>query len=213
MSIGKKLLDVPFPEMVYQLASAIAKSQYKLDMSTIEILKVMGDKEEAPVYLPGILDTAGILLTCDEQSTGEPDDIITSMIGAGFEPTFYQFAETIIEVKIDISITHERESSRTISGEQTRTTRTTDWKKMRSNITTTTTPVDASYSSKYNYTTEGASLLRTRLVPVPPNTFLQRLLEMKSEAMQMAMDLKLRKAEIALENERDRINGELEETE
>jgi hypothetical protein len=40
-------------------------------------------------------------------------------------------------------------------------------------MTITTTPVDATYTSKYNYSAEGSSLLRTKLVPVPPPSVLQ----------------------------------------
>ena len=54
MSIGQELLNVPFPEMVYKLASAIARSQANLDRESIEILKIMGDKEIAPVFLPAV---------------------------------------------------------------------------------------------------------------------------------------------------------------
>jgi len=36
-----------------------------------------------------------------------------------------------------------------------------------------TTQVDATYSSKYSYTAEGASLLRTKLVPVPQTAILE----------------------------------------
>lgn len=36
-----------------------------------------------------------------------------------------------------------------------------------------TTQVDATYSSKYSYSAEGASLLRTKLVPVPPPAILE----------------------------------------
>ena len=49
MSIGTELLNVPFPDMVYQLASAISRSQANLDRESIAILKIMGDKENAPV--------------------------------------------------------------------------------------------------------------------------------------------------------------------
>jgi hypothetical protein len=39
-----------------------------------------------------------------------------------------------------------------------------------------TTTVDATYSSKYNYSAEGASLLRCNLLPIPaPATFEERV--------------------------------------
>ena len=111
-----------------------------------------------------------------------------SMMELGFTPTFYQFVDTIIEVKIAIRMTREREFIRTTSnassdverggGTSTRrggifgllTGRSAS--SYRSNQTVQTTQVDATYSSKYSYSAEGASLLRTKLVPVPPPAIL-----------------------------------------
>lgn len=112
-----------------------------------------------------------------------------SMMELGFTPTFYQFVDTIIEVKIAIRMTREREFSRTSSnrtqeasraGESTRKSGGVIGKLFggssgsgyRSNQTVQTTQVDATYSSKYSYSAEGASLLRTKLVPVPPPAIL-----------------------------------------
>ena len=48
----------------------------------------------------------------------------------------------------------------------------------------TTVPVDATYSSKYSFTSEGSSLLRTKLQPIPPPAILEerirRLIEPES---------------------------------
>ncbi len=201
MSIGQQLLNVPFPEMVYNLASSIAKSQANLDRESIEILKIMGDKENAVVNLPAIkLDGSGAL-TEDEES------IPTSMIGAGFQPTFYQFAETVIEVKMAITMTKESSYERRTEGEIKDTTIKKTWWGKRA-VSVRSTPIDATYSSKYNFQQEGSSTIRTRLVPVPPNPFMQRLLDMKAEAMQMEFELKLREIELALENKRDGLGEE-----
>ena len=204
MSVGNDLLNVPFPEMVSSLALAIAQSQFNLDKNSIEILKIMGNKEEAPVYIPNftITDEAKFELETDDSGTAvETRDIQTSMIGAGFQPTFYQFAETIIEVKMSITLTREREYENKIEGERKTIIRKGSWWR-GGRTTVTTTPVDARYSSKYNYTAEGSSLLRTRLVPMPPNSYVQRLLDMKAQAMQMGMELELRKVELAIELEK-----------
>ncbi len=201
MSIGQQLLNVPFPEMVYNLASSIAKSQANLDRESIEILKIMGDKENAVVNLPAIkLDGSGELTQDDES-------IPTSMIGAGFQPTFYQFAETVIEVKMAITMTKESSYERRTEGEIKNTTTKKTWWGKRT-VSVRSTPVDATYSSKYNFQQEGSSTIRTRLVPVPPNPFMQRLLDMKAEAMQMEFELKLREIELAIENKRDELGEE-----
>lgn len=105
-----------------------------------------------------------------------------SMLELGFSPTFYQFVDTIIEVKIAIKISREQGFSRT-----SRNANRTNQNQSRggglvgailggrrsSNETVTTSQVDASYSSKYSYSAEGASLLRTKLVPIPPPAVLE----------------------------------------
>lgn len=195
MSIGRELLNVPFPEMVYQLASAIAKAQANLDRESIEILRIMGDKTAAPVSLPSFEIKPG------EDNFIVDTEIETSMIGAGFQPTFYQFAETIIEVKMAITATRESESVRHYSGKETRIS----WLSGYRRLAITSTPVDATYSNKYNYTQEGASLLRTRLVPVPPNNIIQRQLDMRSEALQLEYELKMAQLENDLADKRSEI--------
>lgn len=201
MSVGGELLNVPFPEMVYNLASAIARSQANLDRESISILKIMGDKEIAPVALPAV--------KIGDDGKLEEEDIITSMIGAGFQPTFYQFAETVIEVKMAITMSRQSEYTNKMKGEKTVTSTSSRWWGLSRNTTVTTTPVDATYSSKYNYTQEGSSLLRTRLVPVPPNAIIQRQLDMRSQAMQLEFELQLKQLEVALETKKAELQAEI----
>lgn len=208
MSVGQDLLDVPFPEMISKLGLAIAQSQYNLDQEGIEILKIMGDKELAPVMIPNyavdsekhtLVPATGV----DAAKGWKDENIVTSMIGAGFQPTFYQFAETIIEVKMAISMTRTSTTERTTQGTETQWWRTSKGVGIRS------TPVNAKYSGTYSYTAEGSSLLRTRLVPVPPNPFILKILEMRAQAMQLEFELKLKEAELAIQKTQDKINGDM----
>jgi len=212
-SVGQDLLNVPFPEMVSKLAIAIAQSQFNLDKNSIEILRIMGSKEDAPVYIPNFSVKAGTF-DLEKNPDGVPietvdSEIETSMIGAGFQPTFYQFAETIIEVKMAITMTRENEYESTTKGERKIVTKSGSWWRGYK-TTVVTTPVNAKYSSKYNYSVEGSSLLRTRLVPMPPNSYMQRLLDMKAQAMQMVKELELKKIELAIEIERAKTAKKIE---
>ena len=166
MSVGQDLLNVPFPDMVSSLATAIAKSQYNLDRNSVEILKIMGDKEEAPVYLPNFaLKTEGANEFAfdsqgeDNDSVMKTEEIKTSMIGAGFQPTFYQFAETIIEVKMAITMATSTSAQIGVTA--------------KAGFGCFSASVNASYSRKYDYKVEGSSLLRVTLTPVPPPQILQ----------------------------------------
>jgi len=184
-SIGHELLDVPFPEMVVQLASAIAEGQYKMDMVSCSIAKMMGDAKKSPVELPDV--------------TNDNKTIKTSLIGAGFQPTFYQFTDTIIEVKIDITINKSYESEVDVSH--------------KGGFFISTTSVNAKYTQKYSYTAEGSSLLRTKITPVPPSTFMQKLLEMKMQRIQQEFELEVKKAELQMKIEEAKINKQIKKEE
>lgn len=168
-----------------------------LDEDSIKLKKVV---LELIAELDGIstTDRASVLAAvADGSSVGDlesvSDTIIRvptrlSMMELGFTPTFYQFVDTIIEVKIAIKMTRTREYSVTSS----RGSRSSDFSRNRSrrgglrslfsgrsgdsysrSSDVQTTQVDATYASKYSYSAEGASLLRTKLVPVPPPSILE----------------------------------------
>jgi hypothetical protein len=176
---------------------AIAQAQCALDSNSIEILKMMGEADT--VELP--------MVTMSYKGSGSNNrdnnygiEIVdtpykTSMIGAGFQPTFYQFAETVIEVKMAISMSQESSSEKhTTSTENTK--KKSFW---RSKSTARTSTVDATYSSKYNYSAEGSSLLRTRLVPVPPNTIIAQVIDMRNQAMNKIFELESQRVTNAIE--------------
>ena len=146
MAIGQDLLNVPFGEMVSRLGMAIAESQTKLDKNSIDLLSSAAN---LVVQLPPI------------KPDGQP--ISLPVLALGFTPTFYQFSESTIEVKMAITMARSDEF-------KIGTEAKIGWGPF-------SVSVDASYSSKYNYTAEGSSLLRTQLVPIPPPKILQRYME------------------------------------
>src|SRR6185503_4490755 len=92
----------------------------------------------------------------------------------GFSPAFYQFVETIIEVKIEISM-HESEENTTTKRDRNvdrdKGILTSLVKGHKSHVSTVT----AKHSQKYSYSAEGSSLIRTKLVPIPPPAALQQI--------------------------------------
>jgi hypothetical protein len=113
-----------------------------------------------------------------------------SMLELGFAPTFYQFVDTIIEVKISISITQTNESSVEIGTKSTGVS-FNPFRRKGPKAQISTSQVNASYASKYSYTAEGSSLLRTKLVPIPTPEILERRIEalMEQEAARRAAAL------------------------
>ncbi len=88
---------------------------------------------------------------------------VFNMLELGFTPTFYQFTDTIIEVKISISFSSESKSTY----KRTSARAGVGWGSVSASS------VSASYSSKYSYHAEGSSLIRTKLVPIPPPSVLE----------------------------------------
>jgi|SRR6478735_11876486 hypothetical protein len=164
MAIGQDLLNVPMGDMIRQMAFAIADAQLQLDESSLRVAEMMSGErvERNENGLP-----TGTVTDTRVSFDGEQ----LSMIELGFTPTFYQFVDTLIEVKIAIKISRETASSTTSKGE--RKTARLIFGNGRIDYSVTTTPVDATYSTKYNYTAEGSSLLRTKLTPVPPPSILE----------------------------------------
>src|SRR5690606_11690774 len=88
----------------------------------------------------------------------------------------------IIEVKIAIKITRTSEYGSNTRSTSQNTSKSSNHKlsfwsgKYGSNNSTqvNTSQVDASYSSKYSYSAEGASILRTKLTPIPPPPMLEQ---------------------------------------
>lgn len=103
-----------------------------------------------------------------------------SLLELGFAPVFYSFVDTIIEVKIAISITRESASTTTTENTGRSVQGSVAFRgipflraKMNRTREVATSQVNASYSSRYSYTAEGSSLLRTKLTPVPTPAVLE----------------------------------------
>ena len=150
-----------------QLANAIAEGQYKMDMASCKIAKLMGDKTKCPVEIPNF-------------EGGTMGSETVSLIGAGFQPSFYQFTDTIIEVKISISMCRSTEISTS-----------TRFKCLCASVS-------ASFAAKYSYSCEGSSLIRTKITPVPPSSFMQALLDLKAQMEQKKFESTFQKIEKAV---------------
>jgi hypothetical protein len=190
MAIGQELLNVPMGDMIRQMAFAIADAQLELDESSIRVAELMSgryplrdedgklvDAEGKPATDPVYLDSR-VYFGEEKDDKGKTVPAQLSMMELGFTPTFYQFVDTLIEVKIAIRITREVERTRKVQDKDTVISHKNKRGALFSpnssgRLAVSTTTVDASYSAKYSYSAEGASLLRTKLVPVPPPPILE----------------------------------------
>lgn len=186
MSVGQELLNVPFPEMVKNLALAIAEAQLALDLNSIKVAQMLADiklpKDSVIVAIKETVDSEGNVI--DTELVYNQHDM--PLIAYGLNPTFYQFTDTVIEVKITINIRLERSVDIGISKKfDFKSTTDTSFSYKTSGLASlftgtakfgvknTTTVAyastfDAKYSQKYSFSAEGTSLLRTVIKPVPP---------------------------------------------
>lgn len=174
MGVGQDLLDVPFPKMVLSLAQAISKGQMAMDKASLETLRVLARStfqfvpEVTEVLAPHPINintpNGPVTVTGVDVSLHPGRSFPLTMLQAGILPTFYQFTESIIEVKMSISSKTETESefefgaSVEVSGG------------FLFASATFSSHVNYKTSSKYSYSVEGSSLLRTTLKPAPPPT-------------------------------------------
>ncbi len=166
-TIGQELLDVPFPEMLKSMGLAIAQAQFELDNTSLRLARMMAGEE---YEVPDPTD-ADPNRTKKIQALVQFDGKSLSLMELGFTPTFYQFVDTIIEVKVSISMSREAQqafSTTTVTGEF-EGGHAVFYAKTAAKVST----VSASYASKYQYSAEGSSLMRTKLVPVPPPAILE----------------------------------------
>lgn len=172
MSVGQDLLDTPFPEMVQNLAFAIAKGQMALDQSSLatarqlarERVSVITEMSEIIEPDPYQVTVGGETITITGAKVvfdrARPTDM--TLLQAGLFPTFYQFTESIIEVKMSIS-------QKSTSSSELEAGASLEVSGGFFGVSVSfASHVNYKSSQTYSYSAEGSSLLRTTLKPVPP---------------------------------------------
>lgn len=174
--IGRDLLDLPFAEMVRNLAIAIADGQTALDRNSLDTLRslvstdvdVITDITEiieplvhnVDVTVPdgkGGTRVESIPVTGARVTASGAAPVTMNMVQAGLLPTFYQFTEASVEVKLAITMREDRET-------ETSGKRALGLGASRAFASS----VDYRSASKYSYQAQGASVLRCTMRPVPP---------------------------------------------
>jgi hypothetical protein len=174
--IGRDLLDLPFAELVRNLAVAIADGQTALDRNSLETLRTLLDENVQvvtdlmeviePVEHEIPIGTGTIFVTGASVRSSGAAPVTMSMVQAGLLPTFYQFTEASIDVKLSITMREEDVT------QQNGVTRSAGFLGLRPTKAYAAS-VDFRSSSKYSYSAEGSSALHATLRPVPPPSRLE----------------------------------------
>jgi len=171
MTVGTDLLNAPFPEMIKSLGVSIAEAQFELDLVSMKIARMMAG------FMPDDEDADP---PTAQDNTATPDDSVLiplgdgksySLLELGFTPTFYQFVDTLIELKMSISMSRETNLERSFKHTSIAASGSIGFFSAKARVSATS--VSASFAQKYQYSAEGSSLMRTKLVPVPSPAILE----------------------------------------
>lgn len=187
-TVSNVLTSVPIGEMVRSMALAVAEAQFELDKSSLMMAEFMSGRR--PLRDP---ETGSFLLDKDgkpligeslvqfgytRDPNGNPIPAWVSMMELGFVPTFYQFVDTVIEVKLALRVNQVTPPIDPATGDRMAAP-TTGWNTdaaHRQGVMVTSTPVDAGYAAAYNFNLELASVFKTKLACVPPPAVLEERL-------------------------------------
>ncbi len=156
-----ELLNIPIGDMLRSVAMAIADAQWSLDKSAIVVAELMTGRRVLRDLETGKIekDADGKPVEVDSRvafgfvrdDKGVPVPQWTSMISLGFVPTFYQFVDTTIEIKMAMQIGKNSDGK----------------------VVATGTTVDGAYSSSYSFKGDVTSSVKTKIVPIPPPALLE----------------------------------------
>lgn len=235
-SIGAVVGSMPFGQLIRSVAMSVAEAQTELDKNAMRVAEMFSGTmilRDPVTLLPldangkiPVRSTGGVFYSDDGKTPGtatpfeaavtdtrvsfghalDGTPIRVSMMELGFVPNFYQFLETLIEIKISVSLSKSMDGIDRSQGSSTQTQSQTSlgvnehtqsfggwwWNSTtsqssyssHSSVQALTTPVDASYSARYNYAVEASSLVRTRLVPIPPPPILEQRIRQLMELEQ-----------------------------
>ncbi|HEV2494493.1 MAG TPA: hypothetical protein VG204_15630 [Terriglobia bacterium] len=180
-NVGAELASVPFGKMIYDMASAIARSQIALDKASIELVKVLANttfdyvpdvvevltpnpRQIQPKGKPPMVDKDGnpVMVTGVQVDTDVAKPFPLTLLQAGVNPTFYAFTNSTIEVKMSITSTQESSNSLDVG---VQVTASADFLFASGSVTS---HVNFTASNKYSYSVTGSSSMSTTLAPVPP---------------------------------------------
>lgn len=164
--VGNELQAAHFGEIVSSIAQGIADGQRALDLASINTLAILSNTpvylipEVAEVITPASVSVQASGLAQPVQVTGvrvsgvASPAVPMSALQAGILPTFYQFTEATIELKLSIQL---READQT----------DTDGSR-QSGIFAFATHVNFRTQNTYSYAVDASSSVKVVMRPVPP---------------------------------------------
>lgn len=164
MQVGNELAEVPFGDLIENIAEGIADGQRALDLTSLQTLRTLAN---TPVqFIPEIVEVltaetfpvnvsgqAPVQVT-GVRVSGTPSAPVTlNALQAGIVPTFYQFTEATILIKMSLQL-RETEEQDQDGKRQTR-------------LRAFGSSVNFRTQNTYSYTAEASSSVTVTMRPVP----------------------------------------------
>lgn len=170
--VGNELQEVGFGELVRSIAQGIADGQRALDLNSINTLQVLANTpvtvipEVSEVIVPApfqvnvpISGQPPVWVTGARVLASAAEPVQMSALQAGLLPTFYQFTEATIQVKVSIQLRQAEETD-------------TDGSK-QTGIFAFASHVNFRTQNTFSYAVDAASSVNVIMRPTPPNVRLQ----------------------------------------
>ncbi len=163
-SVGQALKALPLGHLIRVLGEGIADAQYALDQKSIEITRMMAGSGTSTVT-----DVKG-----NTQTINYADYKIDfggknySLLELGFTPSFYQFTETTLEVKMTVEMKIVQDE------------------KWGYDIQLYCGTLTAENSNKFQISANATTIMKTKLVPLPPPAILEERVRLLLEAEKAA---------------------------
>lgn len=163
--VGRELAEVPFGDLIRGLAEGIAQGQRALDLASVRTLAELASTtvsvipevtevltpEPISVALPG---QPPVQVTGARMTATPSAPVSMTALQAGISPSFYQFTEADLEVKVSLEVREAQTS--TESGGQAPTT------------ILFASHVNFRSQAKYSYAADASSVVTAKIRPVPP---------------------------------------------
>jgi hypothetical protein len=165
--VGNELQEASFGEILRSIAQGIADGQRALDLAAIQTLIVLSTTPVSVIpEITEVITAQSVTVPISGQPsievtgarvTASPSDPVQmSALQAGLLPTFYQFTDATIELKISIQL---RQATQTDTDGSTQT----------SGIFAFASHVNFRTQNTYSYQVDASSSVTATLKPVPAN--------------------------------------------
>ncbi len=168
--VGNELQEVDFGELIRSISQGIADGQRALDLSSLKTMLVLAktpvdvipEISEVIVGAPFQVNVSGqspVMVTGARVLASASQPVTMTALQAGLLPTFYQFTEATIELKVSIQLREAQETD--TDGSQ------------KGGIFAFASNVNFRTQNTFSYSVDASASVNVTMRPVPPNVRLQ----------------------------------------